>query len=112
MAFFLDGIATIADEAVTVARELFFLVSDDRARLAAAKSATVLSIRVFDLLPTRPIVTTAAIVRELGTTKPTALKALGVLSGLGILAETTGRKRDRMFGYTAYLDRLRVGVDL
>ena len=112
VAFFLDGVATIADEAVTVARDAFALIADDRARLVAAKSATVASIRLFDLLPVRPIVTTATVVRELGITKPTALKALGVLSDLGILAESTGRKRDRMFGYTAYLDKLIIGTDL
>ncbi len=112
VAFFLLGVADIADEAVTVAREVFSLVAADRARLAASKSATVASIRLFDLLPTHPLVTAATVVRELKTTKPTALKSLGVLSDLGILDETTGRKRDRMFGYTAYLDRLKVGADL
>jgi hypothetical protein len=30
----------------------------------------------------------------------------------GVLVETTGRRRDRMFGYAAYLDRLRVGTEL
>ena len=38
--------------------------------------------------------------------KPTATRAIG------ILAETTGRRRDRSFAYKAYLDRLRVGTDL
>jgi hypothetical protein len=91
---------------------VFSLVAADRARLTAARSATVASIRLFDLLPTHPLVTAATVVRELKTTKPTALKALGVLSDLGILDETTGRKRDRMFGYAAYLERLKVGADL
>jgi hypothetical protein len=30
----------------------------------------------------------------------------------GILTETTGRRRDRTYGYAAYLDRLRVGTEL
>jgi hypothetical protein len=29
-----------------------------------------------------------------------------------VLAETTGKKRDRSFVYQAYLDRLRVGTEL
>ena len=34
------------------------------------------------------------------------------LMRVGILVETTGRRRDRSFAYSAYLDRLRVGTDL
>jgi len=48
----------------------------------------------------------------LDTTKPTAAKAIGVLEQIGILRETTGRRRDRTFSYAGYLDRLRAGTDL
>jgi len=48
----------------------------------------------------------------LDTSKPTALKAIGTLEKLKILAESTGRKRGRFFGYTAYLNRLRAGTEL
>jgi len=41
------------------------------------------------------MVTIPAVVRLLGTTKPTAAKAIGVLEQLGLLRETTGRCRDR-----------------
>ena len=58
------------------------------------------------------MVTIPAAVKLLGTTKPTAAKAVGVLERLGILRETTGRRRDRTFGYAAYLDRLRAGTEL
>ena len=44
--------------------------------------------------------------------KPTATRAIGILEEAGILAETTGRRRDRSFAYQAYLDQLRVGTDL
>ena len=43
--------------------------------------------------------------------KPTATRAIGILVEVGILAETTGRRRDRSFAYKAYLGRLRVGTD-
>jgi len=35
-----------------------------------------------------------------------------LLSELGILVETTGKKRDRICVYSAYLDRLKVGTEL
>ena len=36
----------------------------------------------------------------------------GVLVEAGVLVETTGRKRDRIFFYNAYLDVLRAGTEL
>jgi hypothetical protein len=58
------------------------------------------------------MVTIPLAVKLLDTSKPTATKAVGVLEQLRILQETTGRRRDRTFSYTAYLGRLRAGTDL
>jgi len=112
IAYFLDGVASIAEEAVVAARELFALVSADRARVLAAKQATVIALRLLEQLPRHPIVSVARARDLLETTKPTATKAVNALVELGVLVESTGRKRDRFFHYTAYLDRLREGTDL
>jgi Fic family protein len=45
MDLFLDGVASMSDEAVTSARELFSLVSADRARLLDAGSSSVSALR-------------------------------------------------------------------
>jgi len=47
----------------------------------------------------------------LDTTRPTADKAITVLSDAGVLEETTGKKRDRIFFYQQYLDKLREGTN-
>jgi Fic family protein len=112
VAFFLEGVTTIADEAATTARDLFLLVNKDRARVLEASDSSVTAARLLELLPRHPMVTIPAIVKLLDTTKPTAAKAVGVLERLGILKETTGRRRDRIYGHTAYLDRLRAGTEL
>ncbi len=112
MTFFLEGVATIANEAITTARDLFALVSKDRARVLGTASATIASARLFDELPRHPIVTMAGVVKLLEVTKPTAAKAVSVLESLGILEETTGRRRDRAFGYRTYVKRLREGTEL
>jgi hypothetical protein len=52
--FFLAGVATIADEAAASARELFNLVSMDRARLLDVESASVSALRLFERLPRHP----------------------------------------------------------
>ena len=110
--FFLDGVATIADEAVASARELFALVATDRVRLLSQEGTSVAGLRLFELLPRHPVVTVATVIRLVGTTKPTAGRAIETLVGAGILVETTGKRRARSFVYRAYLDRLRVGTEL
>lgn len=110
--FFLDGVATIADEAVASARELFALVGMDRARVLAHEGMSVVALRLFELLPRHPVVTVASVTKLVETTKPTAGRAIELLVAAGVLVETTGKKRDRSFVYRSYLDRLRVGTEL
>ncbi len=104
--FFLEGVVTIANEAVTTARDLFTLVSADRTRLLEASASSVNSLRLLESLPEHPIVTTSRVVSLTDTTKPTASKAIQVLVDLGILVETSGRQRDRSFRYRDYLELL------
>ncbi len=110
--FFLDGIGTIADEAVASARELFALVAADRTRVLSHEGMSVVALRLFELLPRHPVVTVASVMKLVETTKPTAGRAIELLVATGVLVETTGKKRDRSFVYQGYLDRLRVGTEL
>jgi Fic family protein len=110
--FFLEGVATIADEAVAAARDVFSLVSSDRLRLIAAPSASVMAMRLLEQLPMHPVVTIPGVVKLLKTTKPTAGKAVQLLERIGVLVETSGKRRDRTFAYKAYLERLRSGTEL
>ena len=109
--FFLEGVAVIADEAVAAAQSLFGLVGEDRTKVLAMRSTSVAGFRLFELLPAHPIVTVGSVVTFLKTTKPTATKAVAGLVEAGILAETTGRRRDRSFSYQAYLNLLRAGTE-
>lgn len=108
--FFLEGVATIAEEAAQSARQLYGLVTSDRERVLSSRVASVMALRLLEQLPRHPIVTVPEAVKFLATTKPTASKAIAALEELGILKETTGRQRDRAFSYHRYLDRLRVGT--
>jgi Fic family protein len=67
---------------------------------------------LFERLPRHPIVTVASAMKLLDTSKPTATRAIEVLAEIGILVETTGKKRDRSFAYRAYMERLRTGTEL
>src|SRR5438874_3162910 len=69
-------------------------------------------VRLIEQLPMHPVVTIPAVVKLLKTTKPTAGKAVQVLENLGVLAETSGKQRDRRFAYATYLEKLRVGTEI
>jgi Fic family protein len=68
--------------------------------------------RLFEVLPRQPILTISKAMELLSTTRPTANKAVATLVEAGVLKETTGKKRDRTFGYAAYLDLLKAGTNL
>jgi hypothetical protein len=87
-------------------------VSADRQRVLVASGASVIAVRLLEQLPVHPVVTIPGIVTLLETTKPTAGKAVQLLESLGVLVETSGKRRDRTFAYKRYLDRLRSGTDL
>lgn len=110
--FFLEGVATVAGEAIATARDVFAIVTTDRRRVLDASGASVTAARLLEQLPVHPIVTIPGVVRLLRTTKPTAGKAVQLLEKLGVLVETSGKRRDRTFGYERYLDRLRAGTDI
>jgi Fic family protein len=104
--FFLECVREAADDGVAAAQRIFALTSKDRERLLAQKKTTIPAVRLFDLLPSHPMVTVPRAMTLLDTTKPTALKAIDALVRAGILHETTGKERDRVFAYHKYLQVL------
>jgi Fic family protein len=96
---------------VVTTQQLFALINADRTKVLSGRATSVARIRLLELLPAHPIITVAAAVKLLKTTKPTATKAVSGLVDAGILVETTGRRRDRSFSYEAYLNILRAGME-
>jgi len=112
IAYFLEGVGTIAEEAVGSARELFGLVTRDRAAVLATPAGSMMVARLFELLPDHPMLTIARAAELLETTRPTATKAIQTLVDAGVLTESSGKRRDRNFVYAAYLDVLKTGTEL
>ncbi len=111
LAYFLEGVAVVADEAVALIGALFDLIEKDRRRYLASDQATVMGARLFEQLPRHPVVTVKSALRLCDTTRPTAAKAIDSLCRAGILAETSGRRRDMTFTYGPYLDLLKTGTE-
>lgn len=105
-AFFLECVRDAADDGVRAAQKLFALLGEDRARLIGHEGVTVPGIRLLDLLPSSPVVSLPLAVELLGVSKPTAIKAIEALEEAGILQETSGKRRDRVYAYQKYLDVL------
>ncbi len=105
-AFFLACVREAADDGVETARRLFGRLIQDRHAVLHQKSTTVHAVRLFDVLPDHPMITLAQAVDLLATTKPTASKAIEALRGAEVLHEITGRRRDRVYAYRAYLNVL------
>jgi len=103
MTFFLRCVREAADDGVDAARRLFALLDKDRRVVANHEATTVPAIRLLDILPEHPMVTLPAVMGLLKTTKPTAGKAIDALCQAGVLKETTGMRRDRVYAYEAYL---------
>ena len=110
---FPPGTAPTAEGAVEKIRALQSLFEADRARVSAARSGSIYqqaaartNLDVFDHLRRRMAVSIPATAQELGTTKPTVARALNELVALGIAREATGRARDRVFVYDAFLEIL------
>jgi Fic family protein len=102
-AFFLRCVHEAAEDGVSAAKRLFALLGRDRRVVANHEATTVPAIRLLELLPEHPMVTVPGVMELLKTTKPTAGKAIDALCKAGILTETTGRQRDRVYAYEAYL---------
>jgi len=112
LAYFLEGVAVVADESVGLIRSLFDILSRDRSRYLDSGSATVVGAKLFESLPRNPLVTVKSAVKSCQTTKPTAAKAIDSLCNAGILEETSGRGRNRVYAYSEYLQLLREGTEL
>jgi predicted ArsR family transcriptional regulator len=58
------------------------------------------------LLQRKPLLSVAAAAGELNLTAPTVRSAIENLETLGLVREATGKRRDRLFVYSRYLDVL------
>ncbi len=109
--FFLEGVEIIAGSAVDTAHRLLALFREDVARVQTLGRAAANALRVFDALRDRPLATLNALTERTGASYPTVSRAVQALENLGIVREITGRKRERVFAYTHYLDILNEGTE-
>jgi Fic family protein len=108
--FYLIGVEAVANQAGDTTRSLFDLYQDDRSRVQTLGKAAGSALAVYDVLRRRIVVSAPRAAEEAEITWPTANAALQRLVRLGIVAETSGRQRDRLYTYTQQLQILDRGT--
>jgi Fic family protein len=109
--FFLTGVDETARQASDTAARILALFKDDRARIATLGRAAASTLRVHELLQTKPYIAAATAAQALGISIPTVAASIRHLEALGIVQETTGRQRGRLYVYGRYLQIMSEGVE-
>lgn len=107
LAFFLEGVGAVADEAVALARRLHGAIEEGRSQLLGRPDATVLALRLFEHLPRHPILTVSGVVELLECSRPAAAKAVRALEAADVLRAWDDRKKNRTVAFSSYLALLR-----
>ena len=109
--FFLEGVEQTAKNAVQTAQRLVHLFKEDGGKVQERVPRPGTALRIFDALCDRPVITLKEVVQRTGLTFATAAKGMGILEGLSIAREITGKKRNRVFAYYRYLAILSEGTE-
>lgn len=109
--FFLDGVVETAQEAARSAKQIAELFEADQAKIKTLKRAAPGALKAFEYLQRRAITTIPNLAKSLETSQPTATAALENLMKLGIVKEVSGRKRDKLYAYDAYLNILKADTE-
>ncbi len=100
--FFLAGVASVANQATDTGREILHLRETHR-QLLSSRIQTLNGPRLLDYLFERPIVNVSLVAKALTVSTPTANSLVNQFEEIGLLTETSGRRRNRLFSYQPYL---------
>ncbi len=108
--FFLEGVQHTARRATKTAQQIFTLFRGDRLKIEGRRSSATLQ-RLHEELQRTPLLSVTRAASKTGLSHPTTMHGFEKMEDLGLVRERTGRKRGRVFEYTAYLDLLTDGTD-
>jgi Fic family protein len=109
--FFLEGVELTAKQAAETAVELNRLFGTDRKRIQEIGRPALSALRVHEYMQTKPLINISLAAHALDLTVTTVGTALARLEELGIVHETTGRGRYRIFAYSRYLEIVSAGTE-
>jgi len=101
--FFLEGVEQTAAGAVNTANRLLALFMKDAERIRGLGRSAGSALRVFEALRHRPVAGIDHLARHAGVSFPTASRMIESLEPLGLVTESTGRRRNRVYSYKAFI---------
>ena len=102
--FFLQGVAETAAKGRDVFRQILALRTEVEQRILTLGKRVPNARAALNLLYRQPVIAAADLERGLGVSKPTAHALVRDLERLGLLNETTGQMRDRIYVFDPYLN--------
>lgn len=110
--FFAEGVRLTATAAVSTAREIVQIFDEDRRAIQLVPGrATGSALQVHQALQQRPVADISLLAAKTGLAVPTVGRSLDLMADIGIVRETTGRQRNRVYAYGRYLHILSVGTE-
>ncbi len=102
--FFAEAVIFTANQAVDTIRQLNDLSKKDQEKISGMGRASASIQQIHNVLLERPIATAGWLAEKTNISPATVNKCLNHLKDLKIIQELTGRKRDRIFSYTRYIE--------
>lgn len=109
--FFFEAVEATARQAVATAQKILHLFGEDRKRIERLGRSKGTVLQVHEFLQKKAVITIPVAARELGISQPTVTSAIKQLERLEIVKESSGRRRNRTYGYTEYLRILNEGME-
>lgn len=111
LSFFLEGVEVTSRQGFETAQKLLGLFDADERKIEELGRAAASALRIHADLKRHPIVSVPIVAKRLGLSQPTIQTSLGHLEKLGIVRETTGQRRGRLYSYSDYLMLLDEGTE-
>lgn len=104
--FFLQGVRDTANQAARTAGKIDKLFQADKVKIERFGRAASSALLVYRYAQVNPLFSIRNAAREAKVSFPTASSAVTRMTEAGILRESSGKRRDRLFLYERYLDLL------
>ena len=106
MDFFLQGVRDTANQAARTATNIDKLFRTDKEKIAHFGRGAASGMLIYRHAQVNPLFSIKSAAREMKVSFPTASAAVARMLEVGILRESSGKRRDRLFLYSKYLDVL------
>jgi len=110
--FFADAVTYTAAQAVETAQRLIRLSTEDQEQINKLGRAAGSVLRVHRVLSEHPIASAKYLSEKTELSPATVNTCLDYLKKLAIIKELTGRKRNRIFSYSRYIEIIKQGTEL